>query len=119
MLKRLGMWNRLAVVAAMLVSFGGSSWMVLSDNLKTTRARDGGYQLCVKTAFAPNADGSLSAAECGKIWYTENPAYYQGWQEWWVGVGALLVLCAVAYLLMWASVAIAKWIWRGRTVSQS
>lgn len=119
MLRRLGMWNRLAIVAAPLGSLIGSAWIVLSENSEMSAARQKGYERCLESAFSPKSDGSLSAVECWDIWFENNPAYYQGWEEWITLAGFLFALCGVAYLIIWATVATAKWVWRGRQVNQS
>lgn len=117
-MRRLGMWNRLALVATVLFSFGWATWTVVSSNAAISESHHAGYQRCVDAAYSPRSDGTLNVNECAKIWLEENDSAYQGWESWWIGVGAGFLLCAVIYLITWAAVATAKWIWRGRQSSQ-
>lgn len=115
MAKRLGMWNRLAIVAILLFSFGAPSWYIISENMATAASLETGYELCVKAAYAPESDGSLSAVKCGELW-DGNDYMYKSWDEWGALVGVAFVFSVLVYGLIRAAVATIKWIWRGRSV---
>ena len=112
-MKRLGMWNRLAIVAIILASLIAPSWIVLAERAEILDRNSTGYEACMKGAFDPKGNGTLSPEFCSQNWFGDHQ-WYPGWTEWWQLVGAVFALCIFAYLLLWAAVATSKWVWRGR-----
>lgn len=114
-MKRLGMWNRLAVVAIALTTLIAPTWFIVSERTRMVEVAGNGYSLCLKAAFAPGGDGSITPESCSQTWFPDDK-WYPGWLEWWQAAGFVLLLCVVAYLLLWGAISTAKWIWRGRQV---
>lgn len=112
-MKRLGMWNRLAVVAIVLTTLIAPTWIILAERGKIVETNSAGYAKCMEAAFKPDSDGTLGPKSCSEIWFPDD-RWYPGWLEWWQTLGVILALCVITYLLAWAAVATVKWIWRGR-----
>ena len=106
----LGLWNRLAVVAAVLFSLAAPTWIVLSENRKNAIRNEEGYSGCIAQVRSPGTD--LTFETCREIWLTQVPRL--GWEDWYPLVGLFAVFAAVIYGVIWLSVWIAKWILRGR-----
>lgn len=102
---RLGFWNRLALVLGIVASVGGSTALWLHFNREEGEQQSEGYARCIKAI----TDWDL----CDKIWNARKWPYY-GWSEWLFGLAALAVASLFLYLMTWAIVATAKWVWRGR-----
>mgnify|MGYP000966789817 FL=1 len=117
-MKRLGMWNRLAIVAMTLATFITPSWVVLNERAEIVERQSVGYRACLKAALDPRGDGTLNVASCSENWFGDH-TWYPGWQEWWQLLGATFLLCVILYFISWAIVAVAKWVWRGRATSQN
>lgn len=107
---RLGFWNRLAVVAAVLFSLGGATWMILSANMESSQRNADGYSACIAGVSVPNS--GLTVKSCGDIWFKSTNGL--GWMEWFQAVGALALVAVIIYGIFWLSVWVVKWILRGR-----
>lgn len=114
-MKRLGMWNRLAVVAIALTTLIAPSWFIFSERSKMMKVADDGYSRCLKIAFDPRSDGTLTPEVCSQTWFPDDK-WYPGWTEWWQTAGVVLLLCVFIYLLLWGAISTVKWVWRGRQV---
>lgn len=112
-MKRLGMWNRLAVVLIALTSIVAPTWLIIDQRAHIIETNSNGYKICMKDAALATADGGTSAASCSRAWFRDDQ-WYPGWTEWWQTAGGVLLLCVIGYALIWLAVALAKWIWRGR-----
>lgn len=118
-MRRLGMWNRLAIVAATLFSliFPTVNWFQQAEAIGKLQST--GYAACTRnTAYVP-IDGKSQFAYCGDLWFKDMSAMRPGWGDWWPEVVMCLVASAIVYLLIWTAVSTIKWIWRGRAVGQS
>ena len=107
---KLGFWNRLAVVSAVLFTFLCATWMVLSTNKESSDRRAEGYSDCIKMVSESNAD--LTVAYCSEVWL-EPPSVY-GWNEWFQFLGIFALIAAILYAIILLAVWAVKWILRGR-----
>lgn len=119
MLKRLGMWNRMALVAGVIFAFTLPSWIVYSDNTKTRKLLDTGFQACMANKHFVKTDERSQYEYCWDFWHKLVKPSYPGFDDWWAmvlwsAVGALFI-----YGLIWIVVATAKWIWRGREAGKA
>lgn len=114
---RIGFWNRLALVAIALACLIVPTWITLAERNRIITVNSDGYGACMKAAFSQSADGTLSPQVCTETWFRDDQ-WYPGWIEWWQAVGAILLVCIVIYLLLWAAVGTVKWVWRGRQVDK-
>lgn len=112
---RLGFWNRLAIVASSLGSIGGATWMVLSANNASSKAREDGYSFCMEGLSRPGTD--LTPEYCGELWLGKPLPL--GWTHWFETIGGLLLLSGAIYILIAATAWVARWVWRGRSVSKT
>lgn len=103
---KIGFWNRLAIVAAVVATVGGSTWFVLSERARAWTDQLDGYKACLKR-------GGPVEGDCFNIWLND-PKVYWGWREWFEGLVIFAVLSLALYLAIWACVVTAKWVWQGR-----
>lgn len=114
----LGVWNRLAIVSAVLALIIvpiGLMVLMFSDMSDGIRAS---YELCNRWA----SDGPVDLMDGSYKRCTDemsagyeragNAAY--SWQTWFEFAIGTLVACAIIYGLVWATVATARWVLRGR-----
>lgn len=109
---RLGLWNRLAVVATVLALIILPAWFILSANVDFAERHEQGYQECLRSAMR-STDGTLTGSACREIWPAVVP-YSYGWAQWGEMVIATFVMCVALYGLIWLTVWTIKWVWRGR-----
>lgn len=113
---RLGIWNRLAIVAATLALAIFPTWFIISENIRFAETHEKEYQNCVALALKPN-DGTLTLQVCREIWPIGGyPSY--GWAQWIEMFIATFVFCILVYLIIWLMVWTARWVWRGRQLDQ-
>lgn len=122
---RLGMWNRLAIVATVLAA--AIAPLVIQSNMRSEKYEFGGKmgKWCRDTAERDMQRGGGEAASMlvysaalEKCFQQERKDYDTKYIDgmWSTILGGTLIACLVAYLLIAAMVFIARWIWRGRAV---
>lgn len=114
-LNRLGFWNRLALVAAILTILILPAWGVANTNATASDIAGVGYGICTNEVDQrPNADVIAEDAKCMKEFEKTFDSLKAGWGGYGVGMLATFALCIVAYGLLWLMGAVAKWVWRGK-----
>lgn len=112
---RIGLWNRLAIVATVLACIIAPIWIWLDIAFEIEASRQLWYETC--TALADDqpvlADSMAAHARCRD--QRSEPSSL-GWDDWREFVGGTFVACIIIYLLIWAIAATVKWVWRGRNV---
>jgi hypothetical protein len=110
---KLGFWNRLAVVSAVLFTFVCATWMVLSTNKDSSDRKAEAYSDCIKMVSQPYSD--LTVEYCSEVWL--QPSNFYGWNEWFQFLGMFALMAAILYAVIWLAVWIVKWILRGRNIA--
>jgi len=114
MLKRLGLWNRLALVAGIVFAFAVPTWSVYDDAKKSARLTDMGYQACMKNQNYVSTDGKSQFTYCWDFWHSLVKPARPSWDDWWIMVFGSAIGALIIYGLIWIVIATGKWIWRGR-----
>lgn len=117
---RLGFWNRLAIVVAVLaLIFAPLAYMVEINN-QIADGREATGNLCRASAEMLDTVEKRSAANeaCWKAQFPTPDPLRAGWGQWREGFITTLQVCAILYALIWLVVATAKWVWRGRRVPE-
>lgn len=109
---KLGMWNRLAVVGAVLSLLVLPAWYIADSSIYLAEAQEQGFTRCIEAASQRN-DGTLSNAKCREIWPISGQ-YKYGWTEWRQAATATLIAYAAIYILIWLTVWTTRWVLRGR-----
>ena len=107
---KLGIWNRLAIVAGAVVTFVGPTWLTLKLNYEAVVRNETGFSDCIRDIGKPNTD--LTYGLCRKIW--QPPTDKLGFAEWFQAALVFAALAASVYACVWLSVWVIKWILRGR-----
>lgn len=107
---KLGFWNRLALVAGVLLSVGGASYTVLEHNNSRYKALSSGYDTCVSGVGKPGSD--LTLQFCYDSWLAHMNT--MGWDAWLQFIGVYAAAYVALYLVIWCFVWVTKWVWRGR-----
>lgn len=115
---RLGLWNRLAIVATVLAVFIAPAWVIVGIIDDSYEGRDARYDLCMQFAQdgPPNEFGEAIRL-CGEA-RTASAPYRPTWAEWGELALGTLIVCVVLYGLIWLAAWVAKWVWRGRARAQ-
>lgn len=114
MLNRLGMWNRLALVAGTLFSVGSPTWIVWHDHQKAAKLSRTGFDACMANQnFVATNDRSQSAY-CWDFWYVKFKPLTPNLDDWGIMVTGCAVAALILYGIVWGTIATAKWVWRGR-----
>ena len=116
---KLGFWNRLAIVAGALSTFGGATWFWASQSEISMNAIETSYDICIKWAGESlKRDGNYKRydAEFAQCSDERNRGWdhMPGWTEWWWSALGAFALTLIAYTIIAAVVWTAKWVWRGR-----
>lgn len=114
MLKRLGLWNRAALVAGVVFSFAVPTWSVYQDVERARKLTDVGYQACMKNEHYVSMDGKSQFDHCWDFWHDLVKPAYPSWDDWWIMVFGAAIAAFLIYGLVWIVIATGKWIWRGR-----
>ena len=118
---RLGLWNRLAVVATALAVLIAPLWISFDIASDVSAARHQSYNNCMTIAQqrmelnlerGEPATYTTDMDQCNKEFLV--PGYALNWKDWSEFLGGTLIVCAFIYALLWAFVATAKWVWRSR-----
>lgn len=116
---RLGMWNRLALVASAVATIAVP--LVISEQYvdQAYANREVYFQDC-RRANAGTGKDDLNAwlerdGKCMDELIKPLPEPSAGF--YWELTYSTAIGCAILYLLIWAIVATAKWIWRGRSIA--
>lgn len=117
-MKRLGMWNRLAVVAAATASLSYPTYWYAQETAKASRLEQAGYNACMANKHYRPYEGKTQFEHCWGFWREEFKSFGPTFDDWGALVGVTAILSAIAYLLIWGAVAIVRWIWRGRQIKQ-
>jgi hypothetical protein len=119
-MKRLGMWNRLAIVAAVLTLAIAPLWVISDQNRANFEAREAGLRLCRKLNAGTGKDDFEAWMERDQGCFDEftRPLPKLGWDFYLDALMWTAVICAVTYILIWLTISTAKWVWRGRQASK-
>lgn len=121
---RLGLWNRLAIVATGLFVVFAPIWIMRDMAVASRESGLRGSKLChdyasakLKTDIRDHKAITFpkDATDC----YNEDDHrfYYQmNWNDWLVGAAGSLAFCAAIYALIWLAVFATRWVWAGRKV---
>lgn len=119
---RLGLWNRLAIVATVLAFlFAPLAIMtdIAADQAEARELRVANCQSFAESKLKRDIAAGRhptypedSTACYSSVWDT--PSYAWNWKAWREFAGGTLAFCAILYGLMWLIVWVAKWVWRGR-----
>ncbi len=117
-MKRLGMWNRLALVLTVLATVIVPA-VVYEDYLSESyKNREVYYQMCRRTN-AGTANGDMTAwlkRDAACMDELTKPVTPPSANFYWELTYSTILGCVAVYLIIWAAVATAKWVWRGRQV---
>lgn len=117
---KLGLWNRLAIVASVMALIVLPLWAVSDANRLASDIAGFGYRICVEQVERrPAADVYAGDEACMKQFEKDFAKLRAGWQVYREALFFTAVACAVAYGLLWLVFAIGKWIWRGRETTKS
>lgn len=122
---KLGLWNRLAVVATGLALIIAPAAIWLDADKASTENQVVYHELCLTIAEGdykrnPDADAYEKALNaCNEQAIQDAAKFGPGWDFWWEAVGATAFGCVVLYLLLWAVAATGEWVWRGRGIRTS
>lgn len=109
-LNRLGFWNRLALVAAVLVTLVWPTWRAVAENRRQADALDAGFDICL-AARAHDVDAFDA---CWDIWLAgRTPAV--DLDAWGIYTSLTALGCLAAYGVLWLLTRIGQWVWRGRS----
>lgn len=114
MIKRLGFWNRLALVAAVAFSLIYPTYWLVQENAKSAKITNIGYDACMKNRYYRPYEGKTQFDHCWQLWKVDMKPTYPNADDWGIMVTATATLSVILYLLTFGVVWIAKWIWRGR-----
>lgn len=106
---KLGLWNRLAIVAGVLITLFAPTWLIITDRQKIIETHIGGYRNCVESIAIPGS--GLTHDYCYETWLEY---WTPGWLEWFQAAGFAALFAALLYGLIWSIVWTAKWVWRGK-----
>lgn len=112
---KLGIWNRLAVVATSLAALIAPTWIWLDIAGDIDENRRNWHRICLELADHEKAVQDAVAARERCLADALRP-HGLGWDDWWEFAGGTLIVCGVIYLLIALAVFVSKWVWRGRDV---
>lgn len=120
MLKRLGMWNRLALALTVLAVLLAPPIAGVSVQNQLSQARETWLTDCRRLNEGTGKHDLKGYLEREERCWDDFTKPYDGpsWDFYWEVAYGTLAICAVLYLLIWLTVATVKWIWRGRSVTR-
>lgn len=107
---KLGFWNRLAIVAGGCITLFGGTGFFLREQHKAVEYDEAYFQVCLK--LHQDTDRYLVCDQERRKY----PAFMPGRDEWLQSMAGAATLSALAYAIIWVTVFIGKWVWRGRKV---
>lgn len=113
-MKRLGMWNRLALVAFVVISLSIPTYWHFEEVGRLQKLEQVGYDACMANKHYRPYEGKTQFEHCWGFWREDFKPVGPSLDNWGINVTMVAILSAIAYLLAWAAVATIKWIWRGR-----
>lgn len=116
---RLGLWNRLAIVA-FVVGVPVASLVAITDKQADLDASRLSFIETCETAAGekPNTASRLEALDtCRDLAYQSGKQniYNVNGDHWQMYLGGFAMFGAAIYALIWITAVTAKWVWRGRT----
>lgn len=116
---KIGLWNRLAIVATGLALLIAPLWMMVDQLSGFRDYKKIEYDFCMSDAEEFLANGEAEAyietqRKCSHQRFIFDDPLKPGWREWSVGLAATAMVCGIFYILIWLAAWITKWIWRGR-----
>lgn len=114
---RIGLWNRLAIVASALTMLVLPFYVILQAEAQQQDGNLAQLKLCREIANLKKDDVAYEG--CWPL-YQRALIASDGinWSYYREVVLATLIFVAVLYLLIFAVVSTAKWVWRGRSASK-
>ena len=114
---RLGFWNRLALVVTVLVTIAMPLYAVRGYMNDQQIAKDSWFEMCKGFAVQAEAEANgkkpiQTLTQCEDE--RNAPLHWPIIDLWWMAALAGFVICAVTYGLLWISISIGRWVWRGR-----
>lgn len=116
---KLGFWNRLAVAASGLALVFGPIAMLGIDQAQRygsfvieLKYCEDSFPTNVMPGYEHKVDASLKCSEESRRRFLAHTSYT--WSDWSECLIATAILCAVVYGLIFAVVAVIKWVWLGR-----
>lgn len=113
-MKRLGMWNRLALVIVTFATFAAPVAIALNIQNDIYESKRVWLDQCYAIWDGRELEDGYSAGRMECLDDYLKPSETSVWSDYWELALATLIVCAVLYALIWIVVATAKWIWRGR-----
>lgn len=115
---RLGMWNRLAFVAAIAAIVVLPLWGVADTNDNAGDIAGLGYRVCVEAGENnPRADIAAVDSECMAQFDRQFDRMRASWTTYGVGLLATAILIMLVYGVIAGIAWVAKWVWRGRNTN--
>jgi len=117
---KLGFWNRLAFVASVLAMIVLPVWGVADTNGQAGDIAGLTYSTCLSLAEEkPTTDQTLAEdRRCSDQFNHDFAKFKATWGTYFVGLLFTVILCAVAYGVLWVVGLVAKWVWRGRQIQK-
>lgn len=114
MIKRLGMWNRLALVLTVLAALIVPAAIAIDISNGLRESQQAWYDLCMSYLKGKELEDSYldEADKCRDDLL--KPIDINAWDGYWTNALWTVVGCAIIYGLLWAVIATIRWIWAGR-----
>jgi hypothetical protein len=113
---RLGVWNRLAIVATGLGLLIAPVAFQIKIAGEIEEARSIWYNSCLDIARErPLEEMAAAIRDCDEERSRAQKAHSAWrWALWLEFAIATLITCAIFYTLIWGSVSVVRWVWRGK-----
>lgn len=114
MIKRLGMWNRLALVLTVLAALIVPAVIAIDISNSLYESQQAWYDLCMSYLKGKELEASYLAESDKCRADLLKPLGTSVWDDYWINAFWTVVACAIIYAFVWAVVATIRWIWAGR-----
>jgi len=111
-MRKLGVWQRLGIIASVLWIIGGGLWQRTSDVERAQTFMNSSYQTCFD-AHPPNADRAYYATCMSKAWADYQIVVAGSWGN--VAFFAIAPV-ALAWLAAFIAIVVSRWVLAGRSV---